>query len=75
MAIAGLNGIEVDHRDQDSREREVLRAVARDLGLVVTGSSDYHGTGKTNQLGECTTDPAQWEMLEASADQRRVVTA
>ncbi|MBC7463746.1 MAG: PHP domain-containing protein [Actinobacteria bacterium] len=75
MAIAGLNGIEVDHRDQDSREREVLRAVARELGLAVTGSSDYHGTGKMNQLGECTTDPAQWEMLEAGADQRRVVTA
>ena len=26
--------------------RERLRAIARNLGLVVTGSSDYHGTGQ-----------------------------
>jgi len=75
MAAAGLSGIEVDHRDQDAREREVLRGIATDLGLAVTGSSDYHGTGKMNRLGEWTTDPAQWEMLEAGADQRRVVKA
>ncbi len=74
MAEAGLNGIEIDHRDQDGREREILRGIARDLGLVSTGASDYHGTGKLNNLGENTTDPAQWEILEAGANQRRVVT-
>lgn len=75
LAAAGLNGIEVDHRDQDDRERAVLRGIADDLGLVVTGSSDYHGTGKMNILGEYTTAPAQWEKLETAADQRRVVKA
>ena len=75
MSAAGLNGIEVDHRDQDDRERARLREIALDLGLVMTGSSDFHGQGKMNILGEYTTDPAQWEKLEAAADQRRVVTA
>ena len=31
--------------------------LARSLGLLATGSSDYHGTGKLNRLGENTTDP------------------
>lgn len=72
---AGLNGIEVDHRDQNSLERETLRGIARELDLVVTGSSDYHGTGKLNTLGECTTDPEEWKKLESAADKRRVVRA
>ena len=42
----GLAGIEVDHQDHDAATRERLRAIARDLDLVVTGSSDYHGTGQ-----------------------------
>lgn len=70
---AGLNGVEVDHRDHSHAEREQLRGIAGDLGLVVTGSSDYHGTGKLNSIGENLTDPAQWERLESMADARRVV--
>jgi 3',5'-nucleoside bisphosphate phosphatase len=72
---AGLNGIEVNHRDQSNEERLNLLAIARDLDLVITGSSDYHGTGKLNSLGENVTDPAEWDRLEAMADSRRVVTA
>ncbi|HEX7405984.1 MAG TPA: PHP domain-containing protein [Candidatus Nanopelagicaceae bacterium] len=70
---AGLNGIEVDHRDQNPSERQMLRAIAHDLDLVVTGSSDYHGGGKLNRLGENSTDPGEWARLEAMADERRVV--
>ncbi len=70
---AGLNGIEVDHRDHSSSERATLRAIAEELNLVVTGSSDYHGTGKLNLLGENSTDPRQWERLESMANERRVV--
>jgi predicted metal-dependent phosphoesterase TrpH len=73
LVAAGLNGIEVFHRDQSEEERNQLLAIAQELELVVTGSSDYHGTGKLNELGENTTSPAQWERLEAMADQRRVV--
>ena len=73
LVAAGLNGIEVDHRDQNLLEREMLRAIAHDLGLVVTGSSDYHGGGKFNLLGENTTDPGEWSRLEAMANERRVM--
>jgi predicted metal-dependent phosphoesterase TrpH len=75
LVAAGLNGIEVDHRDQNPDERAILRVIARELDLVVTGSSDYHGTGKMNLLAENHTSKEQWEKLESQADARRVVNA
>ena len=71
---AGLDGIEVDHRDHNEMERSELMRLAIEHNLVVTGSSDYHGTGKMNQLAEFTTHPEQWERLEARAKVRRVVS-
>ena len=72
---AGLNGIEVNHRDHSNEERNALADIARELDLVITGASDYHGTGKLNSLGENLTHQAQWERLESEADQRRVLRA
>ncbi|MFF1415334.1 PHP domain-containing protein [Streptomyces sp. NPDC058289] len=57
LASAGLDGIEVDHMDHDEATRARLRGLAADLGLLTTGSSDYHGSRKTCRLGEYTTDP------------------
>ncbi|KOU21702.1 phosphoesterase [Streptomyces sp. WM6372] len=57
LASAGLDGIEVDHMDHDTDTRGRLRALAGELGLLTTGSSDYHGSRKTCRLGEYTTDP------------------
>ncbi|MEV5147835.1 PHP domain-containing protein [Streptomyces sp. NPDC052727] len=57
MAEAGLDGIEVDHMDHDADARDRLRGLAKELGLLVTGSSDYHGSRKTVALGAYTTDP------------------
>ncbi|WHM36759.1 PHP domain-containing protein [Streptomyces sp. BPTC-684] len=57
LASAGLDGIEVDHTDHDAPTRERLRSLAAELGLLTTGSSDYHGGRKAVRLGECTTDP------------------
>jgi 3',5'-nucleoside bisphosphate phosphatase len=73
LVSAGLNAIEVNHRDHSIEERQQLSAIAEELELVKTGSSDYHGNGKLNSLGENLTDPAQWERLEAQANSRRVV--
>lgn len=75
LVAAGLNGIEVDHRDQNPDERSMLRAIAHELDLVVTGGSDYHGTGKLNSLAENHTHREQWEKLESQANARRVVSA
>jgi predicted metal-dependent phosphoesterase TrpH len=57
MAAAGLDGVEVDHMDHEADARERLRGLAKDLDLLVTGSSDYHGSRKTVALGAYTTDP------------------
>lgn len=73
LVAAGLDGIEVHHRDQNESEQKVLVSIARELHLVVTGASDYHGTGKLNSMAENTTLPAEWEALEARANARRVV--
>ena len=73
LVAAGLDGIEVHHRDQNATEQQVLTEIAGELHLVTTGASDYHGTGKLNAMAENTTHPAQWEALEARASARRVV--
>ncbi|MEU9979807.1 PHP domain-containing protein [Streptomyces sp. NPDC050856] len=57
LAACGLDGMEVDHMDHDEPTRARLRGLAGELGLLTTGSSDYHGTRKTCRLGEYTTDP------------------
>ena len=73
LVAAGLDGIEVHHRDQNAAEQQVLTEIAGELHLVTTGASDYHGTGKLNAMAENTTHPAQWEALEVRANARRVV--
>ncbi|MEU6761122.1 PHP domain-containing protein [Streptomyces sp. NPDC046853] len=57
LAAAGLDGIEADHMDHAPDTRTRLHGLAADLGLLATGSSDYHGSRKTCVLGEFTTDP------------------
>ncbi|MGR2751335.1 PHP domain-containing protein [Agromyces arachidis] len=57
MADAGLFGIEVDHPENTEAAKPRLRELALRFGLAVTGSSDYHGLGKPNRLGEYTTAP------------------
>ncbi|MFI9600758.1 PHP domain-containing protein [Streptomyces sp. NPDC004069] len=57
LAAAGLDGLEVDHMDHDADARARLRGLAGELGLLTTGSSDYHGSRKTVSLGEFTTHP------------------
>ena len=60
----GLVGVEVDHQDHDDHDRDDLRRIADDLGLVVTGASDYHGTGKVDHdLGCNVTAPSEFDRL------------
>ncbi|MGJ9423827.1 PHP domain-containing protein [Aeromicrobium sp. CF3.5] len=65
LVESGLDGIEVDHNDHELSHRAELREIAADLGLVVTGSSDYHGTGKSSEffLGCHVTAPEEFERL------------
>ncbi|MCW2780500.1 MAG: hypothetical protein JWR35_949 [Marmoricola sp.] len=65
----GLTGLEVDHQGHDPATRTALREIAARLDLVVTGSSDYHGTNKTDhELGCNTTSRVDFERLLARAD-------
>ena len=43
---AGLAGLEVDHVDHTPPAREHLRGLAAELGLLTTGSSDFHGAAQ-----------------------------
>ncbi|PFG40588.1 hypothetical protein ATJ97_3118 [Georgenia soli] len=65
MTDAGLFALEIDHRDHTPAAVAELEALAARLGLERTGSSDYHGDGKPNVLGERTTAPAVLERIEA----------
>lgn len=66
-----LDGIEVEHQDHDEHTRELLFEMGASLGLVRTGSSDYHGLGKfDHELGCNTTRPTAYTELLARIRRR-----
>ncbi|HIW46705.1 MAG TPA: PHP domain-containing protein [Candidatus Yaniella excrementigallinarum] len=67
MLDAGLAGVEVYHRDNSGSGKQWLLEFAQQHDLLVTGSSDYHGAGKSNMLGEHTTSRATVEAIERQA--------
>lgn len=75
MAAAGLHGLEVDHVDHEPGARAALTALAADLGLITTGSSDFHGANKTVRLAENTTSPEMYDRLVAAASGAPVLAA
>lgn len=67
LAAAGLAGVEVDHPDHTAAERADLRAIAAAHALLITGSSDFHGSNKpANPLGAETTSPAAFDAMVAA---------
>jgi predicted metal-dependent phosphoesterase TrpH len=63
LAAAGLAGLEADHEDHTPEQRAHVRALAAQLGLLVTGSSDFHGSNKTVRLGAYTTAPEAYQRI------------
>lgn len=55
LIAAGLGGFEIEHRENTEAGKRLLREIAAKHDLIVTGSSDYHGSGKPNRPGENTT--------------------
>jgi predicted metal-dependent phosphoesterase TrpH len=49
LADAGLPAIEVYHPDHDPIDTARYKQMARSLGLLMTGGSDYHGVGSTRE--------------------------
>lgn len=64
----GLAGLEVFHRDNPEADREWLMERAAEFDLIVTGSSDWHGAGKPNRLGENTTTPEALARIVAESN-------
>lgn len=67
LVDAGLLGVEVRHRENTAAGKARLLELAHRHDLVVTGSSDYHGEGKPNRLGENSTDPAEFARIVEAA--------
>jgi len=52
LVAAGLRGIEAYHSDHSAEQRSRYAAMAADMGLLVTGGSDFHGPAAPNpELG------------------------
>ncbi|GMA29792.1 PHP domain-containing protein [Arenivirga flava] len=66
LVDAGLFGLEVEHRENTPDGKRALRRLCERYGLVETGSSDYHGSGKPNRLAENTTAPEVLERIVAA---------
>lgn len=66
----GLDGLEIFHREHGEAERAALSAIARERNLIVTGGSDYHGSGKPNRLGENTTSDENLARILAATSAR-----
>lgn len=64
---AGLAGFEIDHRENTADGRQRLHELAAAHDLIVTGSSDYHGSGKPNRPGENTTSDEMVARIIAAA--------
>lgn len=75
FAAAGLGGLEVDHVDHDDATRARLRGLAAELGILATGSSDYHGERKAVRLGACVTDPEVYREIARRATGAQPISA
>lgn len=66
---AGLDGVEVQHSDQDLATQQRYLAFARELDLVPTAGSDFHGekVAPHRHLGTASMDPAAFAVLERRA--------
>lgn len=72
LARAGLTGVEAEHPDHYPSEAADLRHLGEELGLIVTGASDFHGAGRPQALGAALTDPEAYERLIAAASRSPV---
>jgi predicted metal-dependent phosphoesterase TrpH len=72
LADAGLDALEARHSDHDAAAEAHYRALAADLGLLVTGGSDFHGDcgHRAARLGDVTLPPDDFDKLSSAAARR-----
>jgi predicted metal-dependent phosphoesterase TrpH len=67
LAITGLDALEVYHSDHDEAAVQRYRDMATELGLLMTGGSDFHGDPTHGiEPGASTLPPQEWERLDAA---------
>lgn len=66
LLAAGLMGLEVHHPRHDPATTARLRALAAERGLLETGGSDYHGTGRDLPPGSIRAPAGAVARLEAA---------
>lgn len=69
LVRSGLDGLETIHPSHDYALRQYYRTMARNLGLIETGGSDYHGFRETDDqnLGRYSIPYVQLESLHRRA--------
>jgi 3',5'-nucleoside bisphosphate phosphatase len=72
LAAAGLDALEAAHGDHDAATVARYRALAADLGLLVTGGSDFHGDSghRVSRLGSVALPVEDFEALTVAAKRR-----
>ena len=74
LAAVGLTGIEVNHPQQDERERRLLSELANSLGLALSGGSDDHGALTGFRIGTDVAPEGGYEALVSQATGAKPVT-
>lgn len=67
LADHGLDAIEAYHTDHTPEMRHDALAVARQLNLLVSGGSDYHGDDERRPIGVVTLPQSDFDALSARA--------
>ncbi len=72
MVADGLDALEVFHSDHDAGEVSRYRAMAGDLGVLMTGGTDFHADPASPlTVGTVTLPPREWEQLRAARNRHR----
>ena len=73
LVAAGLDALEARHSDHDAVTEAKYRALAGELGVLVTGGSDFHGdTGyRVQKLGIVTLDSEDYQRLREKAQRHK----
>ena len=68
LRATGLDALEVFHSDHGPDDRSRYLALARELRLLVSGGSDFHGEpARGIEPGRASLPADEWSMLQASA--------
>jgi predicted metal-dependent phosphoesterase TrpH len=73
LVDAGLDALEARHSDHDAAAEAKYRAMARELGVLVSGGSDFHGDVgyRVQKLGVVTLDVEDFERLREKAQRHK----